>query len=156
MAETTEQEEAQRAAGSPLALVFELLGCEYASMVLPEGRVIPEYHFTTVPCPFGKSQPDQDCRECRHHRVLRHGADQVHAHRYQGYGKVIPVTEAQAQAVEAMLATANTRALRRPAWEAHHAAQQAAIAERHAQEAEAAAKAQRQTGRHAQPVRRRG
>ena len=110
----TEAQEQQRAK-SPLALRFEVVSCEFATTVLPPGRMIPIYTFHP-PCPFGKTQPDQDCRMCRHVKLLPMGAsDAWWAHRYIGVGAVFPIPdEACADEVVAALEAHDALPLQRP------------------------------------------
>lgn len=98
-----EQEERRAAAKSPLAVVYELLGCEYATMHFENGKAIPRYDFSMHPCIYGKQRPDQDCRDCGHvmyHRMGNIGIQlPLYEKRYPNAGVVIPVTEDEADAL---------------------------------------------------------
>jgi|SRR5579859_1433151 len=112
-----EAREARRAQ-SPMAIRFEVIGCEFATMVFPEERMIPIYQFHP-PCPFNKTVPDQDCRSCRHHNIRMIGTNEPYwRNRFYGYGAVFPIPdEATADAVIEVLETHDALPLRRPVWE---------------------------------------
>lgn len=118
---TTPQEdaahEAARAQNTPLALRFELVGCEFATPDWSAGGVIPNYTFRP-PCPFGKKQPDQDCRSCIHHKIHVLGAGEPYwRQRYHGRGYVFPVAdEATADALLEVLEAHDGAPLLRPDW----------------------------------------
>lgn len=95
-----ESKEEQDAAKSPLAMVYELLGCEYATMHFQDNQAIPRYDFDTHPCIRGKSRPDQDCRDCGHvmyHRMGNIGLQlPMYEKRYPNAGMVVALTEEEA------------------------------------------------------------
>lgn len=99
-----EAEESARAARSPMSLVWEVVGCQFAKMNLPADKNIPTYEFLTHPCIFGKSQPDQDCRTCAHVTYHRVGMNQPdYEKRYLNTGTVTPVTEEEMDAIAEFL-----------------------------------------------------
>ena len=150
-----------RATGTPLALTFELVGCQLATPhftdeTQPDGTVLPvpvpasyTYH---QPCPWGNSAPDQECRDCRLHTITRIGtAERVNGqHRYPASGVVLPVTLAQADAVVDYLeATHAVIALTRPRWQAHAAALAVEAAAQEARQAAQRATDAQQQGKRA-------
>ena len=120
-----EAEHAQRAASSPLALRLEVVGCQWATEVFAQGAHasnIPQFTWGLIRCPFGKTQPDQDCRDCIHHKIIpigqEHGAndrqdDKAYARRYPQYGTIVPLTDADAEALSHYLIALGRPALRR-------------------------------------------
>lgn len=110
-------EEQKAAAKSPLAIVYDLLGCEYATMHFDNGKAIPRYDFTMHPCIYGKSRPDQDCRDCGHvqyHRIGNMGVQlPMYEKRYPNAGVVIPITEEEADLLTDVMEENNIRPLTR-------------------------------------------
>lgn len=105
-----EAEEAEHAARSPLALVWELIGCQFARANFAEGKNIPTYEFLTHPCIYGKAQPDQDCRTCAHVTYHRVGSNQPeYERRYLNTGTVTPVTEEEVEAIALFLKERNIK-----------------------------------------------
>lgn len=118
-----EAREALMAAKSPLALIYELIGCEYATMHFEEGQAIPRYEFSMHPCIYGKRRPDQDCRDCAHvmyHRMGNIGTQlPMYEKRYPNAGVVIPITEEEADALTDFLEGQNVAPLTRHASKIH-------------------------------------
>lgn len=108
-------------ADTPLALQLTLVSCSFAHISYPADRSIPEYHFDTIPCPFGKTRPDQDCRECSHVQILPYGRHlPAHQRRYVRDGMVMPIKdEEQAEHLAHMVRALNIRPLRRVDLEIH-------------------------------------
>lgn len=144
-----EQQQATLAQRSPLSLSFELVACEYANMTWEENRAIPTYTFHP-PCPFGKTIPDQDCRDCAHVRFHPIGQEQhVAAHRYHRHGMIVPVTEEDADAIMDAATARGTAPLGRPQW-VHYFRRQEAEAEARRQDQDRARDLERrQMGTHA-------
>lgn len=117
MAQQATREEQQAAAKSPLAIVYELLGCEYATMHFDDGKAIPRYDFTMHPCIYGKARPDQDCRDCGHvqyHRMGNLGVQlPMYEKRYPNAGVVIPITEEEADKLTDIMEEQGIRPLTR-------------------------------------------
>lgn len=126
---------------------FELVGCMYAHMAWPNPEsAIPVYTFHP-PCPFGKSIPDQDCRDCAHVRFHPVGTEQEIAnHRYHRHGMIIPLTEADADAVLETALGTGTAPLRRPEWRAYQDRLNAAAEARRRDEERARELERRQVG----------
>lgn len=141
----SEEAEAARAKSTPLALRFECVGCRYATPTRVDGQVIPRFVFHP-PCPFGKPQPDQDCRDCQFHTIIPLGQDQWDKHRYHGYGMVIPLTEEQADAVIDTVHATGASALTRPTWRDYYAQKQQEAAQGLADRERAADLERRQMG----------
>lgn len=148
-AEATEREHAQYAATSPLALRLEVVGCRFAAEVWPKGPHaghLPQYQWGEMRCPFGKARPDQDCRDCIHHKVTPLDLnEQMHTRRYPHYGPIIPLTDDEATALSHYLRALNKPPLRRVASELH-AVELALERARVAHAAEARRELQRQQG----------
>lgn len=114
-----EQHEHERASRTPLSIRMELMNCEFATMHLGE-TPFPIYTFQPAnACPFNKTQPDQECRTCTHHRIQLMGtSDAFWHHRYHRYGAVMPIlSETAFDAVIEVLEQHDGLPLRRPGWE---------------------------------------
>lgn len=147
--DATEAAHAQHAASSPLALRLELVGCQWASEVFPQGQHasnIPQYVWGELRCPFGKERPDQDCRDCVHHKITPLGASEaVYTRRYPRYGAVVALTDDDATALAHYLKALGRPALRRVASE-RGAVEQAIQRARDARSAEVRREIERQQG----------
>ncbi len=138
--DTIEAQHAAAARRSPLALRLEVVGCRLAVEQWPDvadERNIPVFSWPDARCPFGKTVPDQDCRDCVHHKVLALGMEmEPHTRRYLQTGTVIPLTEDQATLLAKYLAALGAPALRRVDAEiaaVERAVAGAEIAQRHAE-----------------------
>ena len=132
-----------RAETTPLALIYELIGCEWATTHFMDGRIIPQYTFN-LPCVQEKSHPDQECRTCVHCRLMR--VQTAHVHRYHHHGMVIPLTEEQGQGVLEALAQEGATPLERQSWKDHVQIQEQVRQEAEARHAQARSSEQQQTG----------
>lgn len=147
--EATETTHAAHAASSPLALRLELVGCQFASEIYPQGQHasnIPQYVWGELRCPFGKSTPDQDCRDCIHHKIIPLGANEAaYTRRYPRYGAVVALSDDDATALAHYLKALGRPALRRVASE-RMAVEQAIARAREARAAEVRREIERQQG----------
>lgn len=112
--DTIEAEHKDRAK-TPLALTLQAVSCTFASCTWPANRTMPVYNFGEVKCPFGKSAPDQDCRDCSHVQLIPYGSHlPPHERRYFRHGMVIPIeNEERAEHLAHMLDAMDMRPLRR-------------------------------------------
>lgn len=149
--ETTEQRERRHEAAAkatPLALAFQLVGCQLARPLGVDGgeRVIPTGYEFSVPCVRGYDAPNQECRTCGYCVIRPVGEAAAFQNRYHGHGLIIPVTEEQADAIVDGLDAQGTHALKRPVWEDHFERQRAAIQRQHEDEARARQLERQQAG----------
>jgi hypothetical protein len=88
--EFTESTEKIRAQRTPINVRFELVGCEFATPIWDPNAdtLFPVFEFRPQ-CPFGKIQPDQECRMCVHRRITSIGQDALD--RYPNQGKIFPI-----------------------------------------------------------------
>ena len=113
-AEEIESQERERAKTS-LALKLEVVTCEFVTLINRADRTIPEQRFGQIKCPFGKSEPDQDCRDCGHVRYVTYGSHLApHEKRYVNHGMVVPIPNEEASdTIAGMLKQMNIKPLRR-------------------------------------------
>lgn len=150
--ENVEQRERRHEAlarSSPLSLSFQLVGCQLARAIEATGQVVPVGYEFSVPCVRGYDAPSQECRTCGYCVIRPVGEAAAFQNRYHGHGMVIPITEPQADAIVEALESEGAVALKRPTWEAHHAAMEAKIAQQHEDEARARAMERQQMGPYA-------
>lgn len=83
-------------ARTALAISLQVVACRWAAPIWREGVDAPvEWVWGERKCPFGKSEPDQDCRDCAHVMLIPVGNQNVshHLRRYHDHGLVFPVPD---------------------------------------------------------------
>ena len=153
-AQEQEQEQQQQAKSSPLSLHFDIMSCEFATPHFSKDAILPSYTFRP-PCVEGKAQPDQECRLCPHHRVIRvGGGDTTGQHRYMHHGLVVPLTEAQAAHILETLELQGARPLTRPHWQSANKEAEKERLNADARHAAAREMERRQSSPYSQPIHR--